>query len=133
MRYTSTSIFPCIMTMISNFTIFFSFKYLFSDFSLQIYEIFAFSYVSCCSFVNNFIIFFLKLIIVITYFLKDPQNFFIQSLHLYTSCLCSMSLNDDIVDNEKPEAISSPAFVVDEISGLFLHPSIFSIIHSRSG
>ena len=36
-----------------------------------------------------------------------------------------MPLNEDIVGIEKP-------FAVDEFSGLFLHPSIFSIIHSRS-
>ena len=40
--------------------------------------------------------------------------------------------NEDIVDIEKPVGICSLTFVVDEISGLFLHPSIFSIIHSRS-
>ena len=43
-----------------------------------------------------------------------------------------MLLNDDIVDIEKPDGICSPTFVVDEFSGLFLHPSIFSIKHSRS-
>ena len=41
-------------------------------------------------------------------------------------------LNDDIVDIEKPDGICLPTFVVDEFSGLFLHPSIFSIKHSRS-
>ena len=43
-----------------------------------------------------------------------------------------MLLNDDIVDTENPDEICSPAFAVDEFSGLFLHPSIFSIKHSRS-
>ena len=41
-------------------------------------------------------------------------------------------LNDDIVDTEKPDGICSPTFVVDELAGLMLHPSIFSIKHSRS-
>ena len=40
-------------------------------------------------------------------------------------------LNDDIVDIDKPGGICSPTFVVNEFSGLFLHPSIFSIKHSR--
>ena len=40
-----------------------------------------------------------------------------------------MLLNDDIVDIEKPDGISSFTFVVDEFSGLFLHLSVFSIIH----
>ena len=38
-----------------------------------------------------------------------------------------MLLNDDIVDIEKSDGMCSPAFVVDDISGLFLHPLIFSI------
>ena len=40
-----------------------------------------------------------------------------------------MLLNDDIVDIEKPDGICSLNFVVDELSGLFLHASIFSIKH----
>ena len=43
-----------------------------------------------------------------------------------------MLLNDDIVDIEKPDGICSLTFVEDEFSGLFLHPSIFPVIHSRS-
>ena len=38
-----------------------------------------------------------------------------------------MFLNDDIVDIEKPDGICLPTFVVDKLSGLFLHPSIFSL------
>ena len=55
-----------------------------------------------------------------------------QSLPLYTPCLFSMLLNDDIVDIEKPDLICLLTFAVDEFSELFLHPSIFFIIHSRS-
>ena len=47
-----------------------------------------------------------------------------QSLPLYISFLFSMSLNDDIVDIEKPDEYT---FVVDNFSGLFLHPLVFSI------
>ena len=43
-----------------------------------------------------------------------------------------MFLNDNIVDIEKADGICSPTFVGNEFSGLFLHPSIFSIKHSRS-
>ena len=64
--------------------------------------------------------------------LKDSQNFFIQSLPVYKSFLFYMLLNDDIVDIEKSDGICSLTFDVDEFSGLFLHPSIFSIKHSRS-
>ena len=44
-----------------------------------------------------------------------------------------MVFNDDIEDIEKPNEICLPTFVVDEFSGLFLHPSVFSIKHSKSG
>ena len=43
-----------------------------------------------------------------------------------------MHLNDGIVDIEKPDEICLLIFVVDELSKLFLHQSIISIIHSRS-
>ena len=54
-----------------------------------------------------------------------------QSKSLYTSSL-SMLLNYDIVDIEKPDQMRLTTFVADEFSGLFLHPSIFSLKHSRS-
>ena len=95
----STTIFPCIMTMISNFTIFLIFQTSIFKFFLQI------SNDSCCCFVNNFIFFFLKLIIFIACSFKDSQHFFIQLLPLYASCLFSMLLNVDIVDIEKPDGI----------------------------
>ena len=113
------------MTMISNFMVFFSFKYLFIYFFLQINQIFAFSYDSWCFLVNNSIFFLFKIACPI----KNTQQFFIQSLPLYTSCLFSMLLNEDIVQIEKPDEICPLTFVADEFSGLFLHPSIFSIIH----
>ena len=43
-----------------------------------------------------------------------------------------MVLNDGLVDIEKSDVIFSLTFVVNEFSGLFLHPSIFSIKLSRS-
>ena len=55
-----------------------------------------------------------------------------QSLPLNTSCLFSILLNDDIVDIENPDVICLFTFFVDEISRLLLHPSRFSIKHSRS-
>ena len=69
--------------------------------------------------------FFLNLIDFFTCSLKDSQNFSMQSLPLYTSCLFSMPLNDDIVDIEKPDGKYLLTFVVDDFSGLFLHPSTF--------
>ena len=43
-----------------------------------------------------------------------------------------MLLNEDIANIEKPDGVCLLAFVLDEFSGLFLHPSIFSITYSRS-
>ena len=54
---------------------------------------------------------------------KDSQNLFIQSLSLYTSCLLSMLLNENVVDTEKSDGICSLTFAVDEFSALFLYPS----------
>ena len=55
-----------------------------------------------------------------------------QSLCLYTSWLGSMSLNHDSVDMEKHDGTRSLTFVVDDVSGLVLHSSIFSIKDSKS-
>ena len=94
-----------------------------SNFSLQIKQIFAFLYDFCWfSLLITFFFSFLKLIISFAYFLKDLGN-----LSLFTSCLLSIYLNDDIVDAEKPNGICSPTFVAHEFSGLFLHPSVFFI------
>ena len=38
-----------------------------------------------------------------------------------------MSLNDDIVDTEKPDGICSPTFATDDLSELSLHASNFLI------
>ena len=54
----------------------------------------------------------MKLIQFIVLSLKELQNFFMQSLPLYTSCLFSMILND-FVDIEKPDGICSFTSVVD--------------------
>ena len=41
-------------------------------------------------------------------------------------------LNDDLIEIEKSNGMSSPNFAVDNYPGLFLHPSIFSLEHSGS-
>ena len=43
--------------------------------------------------------------------------------------VCFLFLNGNIVDIEKPNEICSLTFAVDECSGLYLHPSVFSIKH----
>ena len=40
-----------------------------------------------------------------------------------------MALNEDVTGIEKPNEICFLTFVVDEFSGLFLHPSTFPVIH----
>ena len=75
---------------------------------------------------------FLKLVTSIACSLKDLQDFFMQSLPLYTSCIFFMFLNENIAIIEKSDGIFLPTFAVDEFSRQFLHPSNFSIRHSRS-
>ena len=83
--------------------------------------------------ITNFILFlFFKLVIFIAFFLKNSKKIFIQSYPLYASSLFYMLLDDDSVNNKKPNEISLLTFVADEFSGLFLQPSILSILHSRS-
>ena len=48
-----------------------------------------------------------------------------QSLALYTSCLFSLSLNDNIVGIEKLEGLCLLTFTVDEYPGYSLHLSFF--------
>ena len=128
----STSIFSCIMTMVSNFTIFFIFQiFIFKFFFTNITD-FSIFMRFLLLFVNNFIFFVLKFIIFIACSLKNSQNVFIQSLPLYISWLFSMLLNKDIVDIGKLAGICSLTFVVDEFSGLLWHLPIFYMIHSRS-
>ena len=95
-------------------------------------QIFTFSYDFCCSFLNNFIYLFSKLITFIVCSLKDSQKFFMLSLPLCISCLFSILSNDDIIDIEKPDGICSLTLVLDEFVGFFLHPSVFSTKHPRS-
>ena len=99
--------------------------YLFSKFFLQMWQFTWFRYDSDSSFINGIIFFFSKFIIFIAFSLKNSRNFVIQSLSLYTSCSFSIPLNVHIVDIEYPRRVYSPTFVVDNFSGLFLHPSIF--------
>ena len=56
----------------------------------------------------------------------------LSNLYLCTSLLFFILLNDYIVDIEETDGICFPTFVVNEFSGLFLHPLVFSIKHSRS-
>ena len=51
--------------------------------------------------------------------LRDSQNFFMQSLHLYTSSWYSMFINGDIVDTENSYGICFLAFVENETWRLF--------------
>ena len=120
----STSMFSCIMTITTNFTIIFILK---NNAKNDYFQSFPYKY-------NRFVHFymipavllliisflsFLKLLIFIACSLKYSQKFFIQSLSLHTSCLFSMLLNEDIVVIGKPDSICSLTFVLNYFSGLF--------------
>ena len=128
----STPIFSFIMTMISNLRYFYLSNIYFQIIIYKYNRFLHFHMIPAALLLIYSFFFFLKLIIFIACSFKNAQNFFIQFLPLYTSCLFSMLLNEDIVDIEKPDGICSLTFVGHEFSGLFLHPSIFSVIHSRS-
>ena len=71
-------LFSCIITIISNFTIFFIFQIFILKFFFKNIKIFAFSHDSWCSFVNNFIIFLFKISFfdyVLWFFLKPPTTY----------------------------------------------------------
>ena len=91
-----------------------------------------FLYDLCCSFVSNFIFFLFDINYLCCVLFQNSKNPFMQSLPLYTLCLFSILLHDDVLDIEKPNRICSPTFDVDEFSGFLLYPSNFSIRHSRS-
>ena len=118
----STSVFTCIMTMISNCAIFFP---------LQKQQIFTFSCNSCNFLLITSIFCFLKSIIFIAYFLKDSQNFFIQPLSLYISCLFFYFLKW-YRRHWTSDRKCLLTFAIDNFPGLFLHLSTFSIKDARS-
>ena len=125
----SISIFSYIMAMVPEFTIFFICSMFVFKLILTNINRFFFSvpYDFCCLFVTNFIFCLLKPIISISCFLEDSQNVFMQFFPLYILCLFSMLSNDNIADIKTSDGVCSPNFAVDTFSGLFLHPSIFSI------
>ena len=43
-----------------------------------------------------------------------------------------MLLNEDIVDIENPDGTCLLIFVAHKFAGLFLHPSVFFVTHSKS-
>ena len=123
--------FACKMAMISSFTILLVFQIFIFNFFYKMQQIFAFLCDSCYTFVNDFILFFLKLIIFIACSLKNSPNIFIKSLPQCTSCLFSIILNEDIVDIEKTCCNMFAYFCYEWILRI-IFTSIFSVKHSRS-
>ena len=128
----SIPIFYCILTMVLNFAIYVIFSmFIFNSF-------YNYSRFSCfyMIFAGHLLVilflFFLILIIFVVCSCQNSKNHFMQSLPLYTLCLFSILLHDDILGIEKPNIICSPTFDVDEFPGFLLYPSNFSIRHSRS-
>ena len=115
----STPIFPCIMTVISKFTLYFDLSNIYFQFFIQKHNKFLrFGMIhAALLLITSF--FYSKLIYFIACSLKDSQNIFMQSLPLYTPCLFSMLLNEDIVDFEKPDVMCLLPCLFPQ---LFLHP-----------
>ena len=120
----SASIFPCMMEMIFNFTIFLIFFIFIFKFFFANKTYFWFSYISCSSFVNNFVFFFAKLSLY-----RAILRIFIELFHAnFTSVYIMLMFYAFKWRNCRhwnPDEICLPTFVVDEFSGLFLHPPIF--------
>ena len=119
----SASVLTCIMTMISIFTTFCIFNmFVFKMFFPNVVNFFAFLYNSICLFVNNSFCLFVCLFI--TCRLKDSQFFFMESLPLHTSCLFSMSLNDEFLDIDKHDGICSlPSQIIFQ-DYFYIHQSL---------
>ena len=86
----STSISPCIMTMISNFTVFFISQIFIFELFFTITTDFAFCN-SCCSFVNNFILFFFKINFhhcLLRIHKTFSYNLYLFVSHVYFICFC---------------------------------------------
>ena len=127
-----TSIFTCKMTLVSNFLIIYTLRELFEDsFSTNI-TYFCILMWSQFLFVIGNIFFFLKSIIFFAFSRKDSQYYFMQSFPQYKVCLFSMWSNAQVVDIEYLPGICSPIFLVEELSGLFAHSSVFLIKDSMS-
>ena len=122
-----------VVGMISNFSIVCIINDIF-------YEIFS-ANLTCSSFFVCFltlclllVTFFslLNLIILIACTFEDLQKFFIQSFPRYKVCLFFIWSNPQIVDIEYPQVICSPVLIVENVCGLFVHPSILLTNHSSS-
>ena len=119
-----TSVFTCVRTVISNFTIFFIIQNnCLQTFSCKCDSFFFFDQHMIQALCLLMVSFFSKLIVLILCSFQCSQNFY--------ACFFSISLIADVVDIEQPHRIYSPTFVVDSFSGLFLNPSIFLIKDSR--
>ena len=117
------SVFPCIMTMISDFSI------------IYIFSVFLDSFTKNVTFFCIFLWFYLFFLLAVTFFsfqnqlyffacsFKESLNFFIQSFLWYKVCLFSIWSNRQVVDIKYAQGICSPISVVEEFLGLFLHAS----------
>ena len=126
-----TSIFNCIMAKVSNFTMLFIFIMFILILLYKYNKFLQFHMISAVRFLKGS--FKKKKRLSSLRVLLRIHKTFSWRLYfiMYTSCLFSRLLNAHVVDINKSDQICSLAFVLDEFSGLFLHPSIFSIKHLR--
>ena len=122
-----------VVALISNFSIVCIIKEIFYEiFSANLtYSSFCVCFLTLCLLLITFFSL-LNLIILIACTFEDLQNFFIQSFLRYKVCLFFIWSNPQIVDIEHPQVICSPVFIVEDVCGLFAHPSILLTNHSSS-
>ena len=122
-----------VVAMISNFSIVCIIKEIFYEiFSANLtYSSFFVCFLTFCLLLITFFSL-LNLIILIVCTFEDLQNFFIQPFPRYKVCLFFIWSNPQIVDIEYPQVICSPVLIVENVCGLFVHPSILLTNHSSS-
>ena len=130
----SISILPCIMKMISNFTIFFIFQIFIFIFEVLLANIrfLNFHMILAALLLITSFFFYFKINYFHWVFYCFSQNFFMHCLLLYISCLSYHTSKGRYCRHWKTWWNMLTYFWCRLDSELFLHLSVFSIIHSRS-
>ena len=126
----SPSIFPCIMTMISNFTTFFIFRIFFSIFLYKYNKFLNFQLIRTALLLTTSFFFpFLKLVFFIAW--SPKTKLFHAIFTSVNTMLIFYAFNWRHCRHWKTWGNMFPYFFINGFPGLFLHSSVFSLKHSR--